>query len=85
MDSMNFSLNQYPYMLPIIGVGLIVLILLFFALNYIIFKIMGLLFKINTSVGNDSSKIIYIFSFIVTSLIVFLVIYPYLKNANLIN
>ena len=85
MDSMNFSLNQYPYTLPIIGVGLIVLILLFFALNYIIFKIMGLLFKINTSVGNDSSKIIYIFSFIVTSLIVFLVIYPYLKNANLIN
>lgn len=85
MDSMNFSLNQYPYTLPVIGIGLIALILLFFVLNYIIFKIMGLLFKVNTSVGNDSSKIIYVFSFIVTSLIVFLIIYPYLEKVRLIN
>ena len=85
METTNFSLNQYPYELPIMGFGIIILILLFFTLNYIIFKIIGFLMKINTSTGNDPSKIVYLFSFIITSIIVFLIIYPYLRNLNLIN
>ena len=74
METTNFSLNQYPYELPIMGFGIIILILLFFTLNYIIFKIIGFLMKINTSTGNDPSKIVYLFSFIITSIIVFLII-----------
>ncbi len=85
METTNFSLNQYPYELPIMGFGIIIVILLFFTLNYIIFKIIGFLMKINTSTGNDPSKIVYLFSFIITSIIVFLIIYPYLRNLNLIN
>ena len=85
METTNFSLNQYPYELPIMGFGIIIVILLFFTLNYIIFKTIGFLMKINTSTGNDPSKIVYLFSFIITSIIVFLIIYPYLRNLNLIN
>ena len=85
METTNFSLNQYPYELPIMGFGIIIVILLFFTLNYIIFKIIGFLMKINKSTGNDTSKIVYLFSFIITSIIVFLIIYPYLRNLNLIN
>ena len=85
METTNFSLNQYPYELPIMGFGIIIVILLFFTLNYIIFKIIGFLMKINTSTGNDPSKIVYLFSFIITSIIVFLIIYTYLRNLNLIN
>lgn len=85
METTNFSLNQYPYELPIMGFGIIIVILLFFTLNYIIFKIIGFLMKINTSTGNDPSKIVYLFSFIITSIIVFLIIYPYFRNLNLIN
>lgn len=85
METTNFSLNQYPYELPIMGFGIIILILLFFTLNYIIFKIIGFLMKINTSTGNDPSKIVYLFSFIITSIIVFLIIYPYFRNLRLIN
>ena len=85
METTNFSLNQYPYELPIMGFGIIIVILLFFTLNYIIFKIIGFLMKINTSTGNDPSKIVYLFSFIITSIIVFLIIYPYFRNLRLIN
>ena len=85
METTNFSLNQYPYELPIMGFGIIILILLFFTLNYIIFKTIGFLMKINTSTGNDPSKIVYLFSFIITSIIVFLIIYPYFRNLRLIN
>ena len=85
METTNFSLNKYPYELPIMGFGIVILILLFFTLNYIIFKIIGFLMKINTSTGNDPSKIVYLFSFIITSILVFLIIYPYLKNLNIIN
>lgn len=79
MITRNFALNQPPYELPTMGHELIVLIIVFLALNYATFKLFGLLLKIDTTTGNDSSKIVYLLSFMVSAILTFFVILPFLK------
>ena len=79
----DFSLNHMPYEAPILGYGILVLIFVFLTVNYLMFKLIGFLLRIDTRTGNDPSKIVCLLSFIVSFILTFLIIYPVLKKTVL--
>ena len=79
----DFSLDHMPYEAPILGYGILVLIFVFLTVNYLSFKLIGFMLRIDTRTGNDPSKIVYLLSFIVSSVLTFLIIYPVLKKTVL--
>ena len=79
----DFSLNHMPYEAPILGYGILVLIFVFLTVDYLMFKLIGFMLRIDTRTGNDPSKIVCLLSFIVSFILTFLIIYPVLKKTVL--
>jgi hypothetical protein len=76
----DFSLEHMPYEAPILGYGILVLLFVFLTLNYLTFKLIGFILRVDTRTGDDPSKIVYLLSFIVSSVLTFVIIYPLLKK-----